>query len=486
MNNNSNHFSQDHFDQHIRQAIDNQYYDPDMVGFNDLVQKYEDHLLKEKIQHFQAPFQQNSWTAIQQRLSAYQQFKARHFKARLFELLSLFLILFSAYWYLPINVQISPSEQNQFQELTFQDKTSNISNIKNTEITSSTTSNQSNIEANSFQNNQSSYLQSENQNSSNNGKFNPDPEIKKSISSPFLNEIEPSFSSENSKIDPSIVSKTFNLNKETLFNEESAYQQEIVQVKEQQLGLVHELPTNKLSSPVSTMLPTDLIEVVLEPPVIKPNLKPWFWFDIGLNVDRDLVKSPYPTQLSEQQLGRISGNYGFRTGVIFHWSFIDMHLGIRYNRKDYESVYGGNNQVRVFSVPLTARAKLKQIGRFQGYLLGGVVGNYAIHANYSEFKLFEERPELRLTENNTRISDVSWLSHNSYENGILEGETIKGNQYYTLNFGLGMEYQITPRMKIYLEQTYDHHFGSSSIGPGFDRFYTTSAAIGMRYAILSN
>lgn len=485
MNNNPNH-SEEHFDQHIRQAIDNQYYDPDMAGFNALVQKYDDYLVKEKIQYFQAPFQPNSWTAIQQRLAAYQQFKARHFKARLFELLSMFLILFSAYWYLPLKVQNPASEQNQISELTFQDKSSNISNIKNTKTTSATSTNQANIESNNFQNNQSSNHQIENKNSSIKKNSVPNRKAIKSTPPAILMEIKPSFSSENVEIVPSLVSTTSDLNKEYLLDEESGDKQEGVQVHEEQLGLVQELPVNQLTSPVSTMLPVDLMEVVLASPRILPNLKPWLWFDIGFNIDRDLVKSPYPTQLSEQQLGRISGNYGFRTGMVFHWSFIDMHLGIRYNRKDYESVYGGNNQVRVLSVPLTARAKLKQIGRFQGYLLGGVVGNYAIHANYSEFKLFEEHPELRLVENNRRVSDVSWLSHNSYENGILEGESIKGNQYYTLNFGLGMEYQIAPRMKIYLEQTYDHHFGSSSVGPGFDRFYTTSAAIGMRYAILNN
>jgi hypothetical protein len=485
MNNNSNHFSEDHFDQHIRQAIDNQYYEPDMAGFNTLAQKYDDHLVKEKIQHFQSPFQHNSWAAIQQRLVAYQNFKDTHFKARLFELLSLFLILFSAYWYMPIENQIPHTDQKQLQELAIQDGTSSVLNTKNSELSAATNNQEKNIVINLNANHSSNEIK-ESQNSSTSKNLMSNRELKESMQRPILNPIEPAFSFEIAEIDPSLLSSTSNLKMGSFHDDEPINQQEGVMFQEHQLGQVQEIPAIHMTAPVSFTMPTDLMEVVLGAHVIKPDLKLWFWFDIGFNIDRDLVKSPYPTQLSEQQLGRISGNYGFRTGMVFRWKFIDMHVGIRYNRKDYESVYGGNNQVRVLSVPLTARAKLKQNGRFQGYLLGGVVGNYAIHANYSEFKLFEERPELRLTENNRKVSDASWLSHNSYENGILEGETLKGNQYYTLNFGLGMEYQIAPRMKIYLEQTYDHHFGSSSVGPGFDRFYTTSAAIGLRYAILNN
>jgi len=208
--------------------------------------------------------------------------------------------------------------------------------------------------------------------------------------------------------------------------------------------------------------------------------KQWFWLSIAAGIDKDLIKSPYPTQISPDNLGRLADNYSIRIGVLFNYKFFDLQTRMNLGFKNYESVYTGNNQVRVISVPLIARVKLKQVGAFRGYVLGGFVANYVGYANYSEFDLFKEMPHLALKENNRKIRDNALLSSAAYDSGIMEGETIKGNHYYTLNMGIGFEYAIYRRYKLFLEQTYDHQINSGGIGPGFDRFYTSTTAVGIR------
>ena len=128
--------------------------------------------------------------------------------------------------------------------------------------------------------------------------------------------------------------------------------------------------------------------------------------------------------------------------------------------------------------------KLRKIGHFQAYVSGGFATHYALFAHYSENSLFEQYPHLRYRDNNVKIHDISLLAMPSFESGILEGESYRGNQTHTLTIGIGAEYQLTPRLKVYLEQSYDHTIGRESFGPGFDQFFTTSIAVGIRTAIL--
>jgi opacity protein-like surface antigen len=208
------------------------------------------------------------------------------------------------------------------------------------------------------------------------------------------------------------------------------------------------------------------------------------WGDFGTQYHRDLVKSPYPTQVSPQTLGRISGSMGVSAGLVFLWNRLDLATGVQYHYKSYESVYGGNNALHMLSIPVQARVKLRKIGNFQAYVSGGFATHYALFAHYSENSLFEQYPHLRYKDNNVKKHDISLLAMPSFESGILEGESYRGNQTHTLTIGIGAEYQLTPGLKIYLEQSYDHTIGRESFGPGFDQFFTTSIAVGVRTAIL--
>lgn len=204
------------------------------------------------------------------------------------------------------------------------------------------------------------------------------------------------------------------------------------------------------------------------------------WLAFAFTHDRDLVKSPYPDQLSSTFLGRIESNIHASVFLFFEHRFAEIQTGISWMNKDYESVYEGRNDVRILSVPMQVRLKMKPVGPVRGYILGGISANFVAYANYAENDLFKRRPELSLIENNYRLHNYSLFSSSSFRHGILEGESIRGNQYYTVNMGIGVEARFAGRYAFFLEQSYYHHLTDDAVGPAFDRFYSTSTTMGIR------
>ncbi len=213
----------------------------------------------------------------------------------------------------------------------------------------------------------------------------------------------------------------------------------------------------------------------------KPSFKTTnIWLAFAFTHDRDLVKSPYPDQLSSTFLGRIESNIHASVFLFFEHRFAEIQTGISWMNKDYESVYEGRNDVRILSVPMQVRLKMKPVGPVRGYILGGVSANFVAYANYAENDLFRRRPELSLVENNYRVHNYSLFSSSSFRQGIFEGESIRGNQYYTVNMGIGVEARFAGRYAFFLEQSYYHHLTDDAVGPAFDRFYSTSTTMGIR------
>lgn len=213
-----------------------------------------------------------------------------------------------------------------------------------------------------------------------------------------------------------------------------------------------------------------------------------FSFLVGavIGYDKDLIKSPFPNQQSEVMLGRIEDNFRMGLNLSMDMNAVELSAGIHYLIKNYKSVYAGENQVRIASIPLILKLKLPFAGFMRGYVAGGVSGNYVIHANYAEHDYFRDRPQLDYIENNARAAGYSLLSSASYKNGIFEGETIRGNHFYTANIAIGLEAHLNKTYSLFFEQAYSHHLKGSAIGPAFDHFFSSTTLAGFRYRIQNN
>jgi hypothetical protein len=213
-----------------------------------------------------------------------------------------------------------------------------------------------------------------------------------------------------------------------------------------------------------------------------------FSFLVGavIGYDKDLIKSPFPHQKSEVMLGRIEDNFRMGLNLSMDMNAFEISAGVHYLIKNYKSVYAGENQVRIANIPIMVKLKLPFAGFMRGYVAGGVSGNYVIHANYAEHDYFRDRPQLEYVENNARAAGYSLLSSTSYKNGIFEGETIRGNHFYTANIAIGLEAHLNKTYSLFFEQAYSHHLKGSAIGPAFDHFFSSTTLMGLRYRIFKN
>jgi len=240
----------------------------------------------------------------------------------------------------------------------------------------------------------------------------------------------------------------------------------------------NEIPPIPLKESEETALMVEDIPII-EPYIGKQLQK--YYISGAISYDRDLIRTPYPHQLSVNHLGRIERSYHAELNVFAARGNIEFQTGISFWFKEYQSVYEGTNDAMVFSIPLNARLKLSQNGFMRGYLMGGISAHFIAYANYRETTFLQEDASA-FVPNNVQARVPSFLSSDSYDHGILEGETLKGNHFFTANMGIGVDFPLNARSSLYLEQVYFHHL-SGGIGPAFDKFSTSSTVLGFRYLI---
>lgn len=205
-----------------------------------------------------------------------------------------------------------------------------------------------------------------------------------------------------------------------------------------------------------------------------------YWISGAISYDKDLIRTPFPSQQSVNHLGRVERNYHGEINLFISNGMLEFQTGIGFWAKEYQSVYEGINDAMVLSIPANLRLRLSQRGFMRGYLMGGIATNFVAYANYNETAYFKEFPNNSIIENNYQARPSTIFSSSGYDHGIFEGESVKGNQYFTANMGIGVDIPINSIFSIYMEQVYFHHL-SGGIGPAFDKFSTSSTIIGLRY-----
>ena len=207
-----------------------------------------------------------------------------------------------------------------------------------------------------------------------------------------------------------------------------------------------------------------------------------YWISGAISYDKDLIRTPFPSQQSVNHLGRVERNYHGEINLFISNGMLEFQTGIGFWAKEYQSVYEGINDAMVISIPANLRLRLSQRGFMRGYLMGGIATNFVAYANYNETAYFKEFPNNTFIENNYQARPSTIFSSSGYDHGIFEGESVKGNQYFTANMGIGVDIPINSNFSIYMEQVYFHHV-SGGIGPAFDKFSTSSTIIGLRYLL---
>jgi hypothetical protein len=208
--------------------------------------------------------------------------------------------------------------------------------------------------------------------------------------------------------------------------------------------------------------------------------KPAFSISLALGRDRDLIRTPYPTQQSVHHLGRIERNYHWELHALMQLGNIEYHTGIQIWQKNYSSVYQGANQAYMLSIPLGLKLYLSKEGTVRPYLLGGVSAHIVTRANYNDYEAVRSIAGEDFLQNNYQSRNPGVMSSDGFDNGILEGESFKGNHYFTATMGIGLDIPVHYQWSLFFEQIYTHHL-QGGIGPAFDKFSSSSTNAGIKF-----
>ena len=208
--------------------------------------------------------------------------------------------------------------------------------------------------------------------------------------------------------------------------------------------------------------------------------RPSFSLAFAIGRDRDLIRTPYPAQQSVHHLGRIERNYHWELHALMQLGNIEYHTGIQYWQKKYSSVYEGANQAYMLSIPLGLKLYLSKEGTVRPYLMGGGSAHLVTRANYNDEEAVRAVAGEDFLQNNFQARSPGILSTGDFENGILEGESFKGNHYFTATMGIGIDIPIHPQWSLFFEQIYTHHL-QGGIGPAFDKFSSSSTNAGIKF-----
>lgn len=177
---------------------------------------------------------------------------------------------------------------------------------------------------------------------------------------------------------------------------------------------------------------------------------------------------------------------GYRAGK---WG---VEAGLAYNRKNYqpkreEEIFKGNTQngyygsyaknvdADMVSVPVKVTRRIAQAGRLSAHATAGVTTNIALDKSYTYGSTYY--PGQAPPDPNYAPGQAPKLRKQG--RGVLEGASLDGNAYATLDAGLRLEHPLGRRFVAFVEPVYRHATGNKGIGPKPAKINTFSVQAGV-------
>ncbi len=207
-------------------------------------------------------------------------------------------------------------------------------------------------------------------------------------------------------------------------------------------------------------------------------------------VDKDRV-------LNRQEQG--VANYGVNALVGYKRGKVELETGVMFNQKKYSianvevitgTVVSRSNAIgfekpqdlrlSIISIPLNVNVHLKETRRLNVYAHGGVATNAIVDA-------LDRREIIKptdLTSNFGSPPPPSEIETAAYSKGLINGGETKENVFFTAQFGVGVEYKLTPKTSLFLQPTASFMLGKErGIGSLHDRIKTYSIQGGAKWRL---
>ena len=194
---------------------------------------------------------------------------------------------------------------------------------------------------------------------------------------------------------------------------------------------------------------------------------------------------------------QIAANLGAGIAVGYKKGRLEFEGGLSYLDKKYdlpnvEIITGGianlrtsdtgytktkpqNLHLSILSIPLSVNYTVKETNRWRFYTRIGVALNTILKAKESEY--------VESSDAKPKKIDPNKYEGNQYSEGLLRTSLtyskFKANSYITANAGIGVEYRLTNNTDIYIQPTFDYHYGQG-IGTLNDRIHSFSVQGGVK------
>jgi hypothetical protein len=233
-------------------------------------------------------------------------------------------------------------------------------------------------------------------------------------------------------------------------------------------------------------------------PILKKVKKIELLAGVGISGNLDQINTPFDEYYNIEPYQQIKGSSGADITFRAKGKRIGLRTVLGFSRKNYDpqpvyELIGGDvrsnyNAVSLKSIEfdilsstLHSTYDIVSRSRFSIYAMAGASLNLLAYSTYDR-KEYEVpiKGEPKPTEreggegNNTVIADAK-----SYVKGILQGGTFKNNRFMTVDAGLGIEWKVTPRSRLFINPVYKHMLTTEGIGPNQDHVNSLSFRAGI-------
>jgi hypothetical protein len=222
---------------------------------------------------------------------------------------------------------------------------------------------------------------------------------------------------------------------------------------------------------------------------------------VYVNSDFNRIHTPYDKLFNRDAYVQNRGGFGAGASLIIGGERMNLETGIQYSAKNYSpeqvvELFSPNEfkaykavslegiDLNIVSVPLNVLYRFDNTGKWRFYTLAGISGQLAVKAEYDTERkeLAFPSPYLRESESEyVNQGNRSLLESKDFNQGLLDGGALKDNLFITLNAGIGVEYLISEKMRLFAQPQYQFNFFNTGLGPNDDRIDIFSFQLGTRF-----
>ncbi len=218
-----------------------------------------------------------------------------------------------------------------------------------------------------------------------------------------------------------------------------------------------------------------------------------WWIKAFVQGDNNLVYSSFDKFYNVSGYETTALGLSGGLGIVKEFDRFEVETGLSYSTKSYvpeiinetyrsDDGYHRTSLQRIFfnviSVPLNLNLKYFEGERFNLYSTVGLSANLVINSHYDiEDNIIPFPTSPAITPTNAVLEDKP------FERGLLEGGSLLDNAYLSMNFGAGVNYNLSDRVELSLFSLYQGNIFNAGIGPNEDRINSISLGLGTRVRI---